>query len=232
MFAEYADAGYLGWRFAPGLRVFLDGRTPVHFDADDLYASRRGIRDLGVLDRLDVIYDLDAVAIRRDRPVCGPLAAEGRFVPVWADDLRVLFVKGAPTSVADPCLPPVDPTPAVGPRGADRADAWEDALSQGGAHEVRAQAEAVVDTYGHEVAPIVRLRLAEACAALRDDDCVAKQAWRAALEGQPGAMLFVRGVVDRLEPGPRKAHLEALIAGARKRPELFTVAGGSPRSGP
>ncbi|MCB9682463.1 MAG: hypothetical protein H6733_13445 [Alphaproteobacteria bacterium] len=209
VFDDYDVGGILGWRMAGRVRVLLDGRTPTHFDADDLYAWRRGVRDPEVFDTLDRAFGFAAVAIARDRPLCGALSGRG-WVPVWSDARRVLFLRTG-AAVPDACLPPVDPTPRQGDGGAGEIAAWDALLDAGRADDVVAAASAVVDRLGHEASPAVDLRLARACAMTGDAACVGSRAWRAALYGQPGALDLLAAVRDRLDDGPQR-RTDALLA--------------------
>lgn len=207
---EYDAGGYLGWRLAPDVRVSIDGRTPTHFDADELFLYRRMVRDEAVLAAVVGMHAPDAVAFRRDRPVCGWLA--DRFTPVWTDDRVVLFVASTEDpAVAEPCLTPVDPTPAVTVDPALLAR-WDGEATR---DEVRAEAAAVVAADGHEADPAVRGRLARACWAAGDMPCAVRQAWRGALQGDAVAT-EVLAVVPPPEGTPwvarvadLRAHLQA-----------------------
>ncbi|MCB9664385.1 MAG: hypothetical protein H6732_09740 [Alphaproteobacteria bacterium] len=188
--AEYDMGGVVGWRAGPsGWRVRIDGRTPVHFDADELFAYRKAVRDPAALELLLAQDAPRAVAMYRSRPTCVVLMASSSWGAVYTDERRVLFVKGAKPRVTMPCVLPEDPTPPS-QAGVDRLEGWDRALADGRAAEVRTQLEPLVEADGHEADPRVRLRLAQACGALGDAVCVGREGWRSALQGQPALDLL------------------------------------------
>lgn len=196
LFNEYDHGGWLGWRAKDRVRLLIDGRTPTHFDADDLFAWRRAVREGPVFHRLHRTWSFDAVAILRDRPLCAWLAKSPAWTATWVGEGRVLFQPSEEEGVEhpDPCLPPVDPTPRKEDGGAGFADAWAQALERGEAREVADAAAGVLATHGHEAAPVVRLRRAQACLALGEVECAAREGWRAALLGEVEAFSVLQDV--------------------------------------
>lgn len=209
VFNEYGHGGWLGWRVGDRVRLFIDGRTPTQFDADDLFAVRMGMQHGVVFERLDAMHRFDAVAVRRFQPVCTHLRSAAAWTPVWRDDELVLFVRSPARSPAvdAPCLPPWDPTPPEGDGGRAEARTWATWAPE----DVARAAEQALDHHGHEAAGLVRLARARACLALDDATCAAREAWRAALLGEPGAedvLVEVRGRVD----GRLAARVDRLLA--------------------
>jgi hypothetical protein len=213
MFNEYGHGGWLGWRVGDRVRLFIDGRTPTQFDADDLFAVRMGMQHGVVFDRLDAMHRFDAVAVRRFQPVCGHLASQPGWTPVWRDDELVLFVRSpardAPVEV--PCLPPWDPTPPEGDGGRAEAATWAAWRAAGRDADVVRAAHRVLDHHGHEAAGRVRLELARACLALDDVPCAAREGWRAALLGEPGAEDVLAATRGRVA-GRLAARVDHLLA--------------------
>lgn len=180
---EYDAGGYLGWRFAPDLRVSIDGRTPTHFDADMFFLYRQMRKQDDVAERLLDKYAPDAVAIRRDAPVCAHLAT--RLIPVWVGSREALFLPASEASpLPDPCLEPDHGLAMVDVDEASLAQ-WDAWLTEGRFTPVLAEAGGFVRTHKQEADPRALARLARACQATGDGACAARYAWRAAILGAP-----------------------------------------------
>jgi tetratricopeptide (TPR) repeat protein len=96
VFCEATVAGYLQWALAPGVRVFMDMRTPQPFDGEVFWLYREVAfgRDPAALERLEARWPIDAVLLPRDSALARalPRQPDGRFALAWADDQFVLFL--------------------------------------------------------------------------------------------------------------------------------------------
>jgi hypothetical protein len=79
VFAHYDLGGYLGWRGEGRLRVFIDGRTPTHFDEAWLAAWREASSDIDAFEALAAEHGIDGAVPSARQPLCRQLAAS----PGW-----------------------------------------------------------------------------------------------------------------------------------------------------
>jgi hypothetical protein len=97
VFTDYTSSAVVGFVGAERLRTYVDGRTPLYFDATDFAVAREMGRD-GValhngLDR----FRAHAAVVPRDSQVCTQLAAT--WTPVLVEPLYTTFVE-QPTAAA------------------------------------------------------------------------------------------------------------------------------------
>ncbi len=92
LFNDYDGGGWLGWAGDGELQVFIDGRTPTHFDARRFFAARRAAEDVGVFDALHAGQRFDGVLIRRDQGLCRGLLEHPEWAAAWFGEQRVLFL--------------------------------------------------------------------------------------------------------------------------------------------
>lgn len=91
LFNDYDGGGWVGWASGPEVQVFIDGRTPVHFDGERFAAARAAYEDVTAFAALDREHHFDAVLIRRDQGLCSGLADDPGWSATWFGEERALF---------------------------------------------------------------------------------------------------------------------------------------------
>lgn len=89
---DYDGGGWLGWAGDGDLQVFIDGRTPTHFDARRFFAARQAVEDVQVFDTLHAGQRFDGVLVRRDQGLCRGLVDHADWAPAWFGERRALFL--------------------------------------------------------------------------------------------------------------------------------------------
>ncbi len=107
LFTSYAAGGYLGWRLQGQARVYIDGRTPTHFDAQHLHSYLQALQEPAAFMRMHRALGFSAALVPRGTPLCQGLA-QG-WSPVWAGQRDVLFLPQTPAE-PDPaaCAAPLE----------------------------------------------------------------------------------------------------------------------------
>jgi hypothetical protein len=104
VFTDYNASAVVGFVGADRLRTFVDGRTPLYFDATDFAVSRDMSRDATALHNGLQRYSVRAAVARRDSEVCMQLAK--RWSVALVEPLYTTFVESAgqaPISRLRPC---------------------------------------------------------------------------------------------------------------------------------
>jgi hypothetical protein len=92
LFNDYDGGGWLGWAGDGDIQVFIDGRTPTHFDARRFFAARRAAEDVQVFEALHAGQSFEGVLIRRDQGLCRGLVAHPGWQPAWFGEQRAFFL--------------------------------------------------------------------------------------------------------------------------------------------
>ena len=92
LFNSYNWGGYLIWRLHPHYPVFIDGRTDLYDDAFIRRYLRVALARDDWQDTLDE-YGINVILIERDSDLTNLLRYVSEWVPVYADDLAVVFVR-------------------------------------------------------------------------------------------------------------------------------------------
>jgi len=107
LFNDYDGGGWVGWQLGPDVQVFIDGRTPTHFDGERFAAARAGYEGRAGFDPLHAEHRFDAVLIRRDQGLCADLEADPDWEVSWFGERRALFQPAAavprPVRRLSPC---------------------------------------------------------------------------------------------------------------------------------
>ncbi|HTU58480.1 MAG TPA: hypothetical protein VMF89_08600, partial [Polyangiales bacterium] len=104
VFTDYNASAVVGFVGADRVRTFVDGRTPLYFDATDFAVSRDMSRDGSALQNGLQRYNVRAAVARRDSEVCMQLAK--RWSVALVEPLYTTFVESpgrAPISQLRPC---------------------------------------------------------------------------------------------------------------------------------
>jgi hypothetical protein len=92
LFNSYSWGGYVIWRLHPHYPVFIDGRTDLYDDAFIRRYLRVAFARDDWQDTLDE-YGVNVILIERDSDLTNLLKYVSEWVPVYADDLAVVFVR-------------------------------------------------------------------------------------------------------------------------------------------
>jgi len=106
-FTDYDLGGWMGFERYGDARVYIDARTLVFHEDSRYFAQRAALADPAAFAMLDRRYAFDWVAIPRRAPTCGALARSVGWSPMFVDETRVLFVRGADPrrlQKIDPCV--------------------------------------------------------------------------------------------------------------------------------
>lgn len=104
VFTDYTSSAVVGFLAAGRLRTFVDGRTPLYFDATDFAVAREMGRDPVALHNGLQRYQVRAAVARRDSEVCAQLSKSWSVALV--EPLYTTFVeqsKGAGLTALQPC---------------------------------------------------------------------------------------------------------------------------------
>lgn len=88
----YRYGGYLIWELWPSVEVFIDGRTPTIYSADDFFFYKAAFSSYSVFRRLSRRYHINLVLLRRGQGLTGFLQEDKNWILVAFDDVSVLFV--------------------------------------------------------------------------------------------------------------------------------------------
>ena len=92
LFNDYDGGSWLGWDGDGKWQVFIDGRTPTHFDARRFFAARRAAEDVEVFEALHAGQRFEGVLVRRDQGLCPGLVDHPDWAAAWFGEQRVLFL--------------------------------------------------------------------------------------------------------------------------------------------
>ena len=104
VFTDYNASAVVGFMGADHLRTFVDGRTPLYFDATDFAVSRDMGRDSSALQHGFQRYGVRAAVAQRDSEACVQLAK--RWSVALVEPLYTTFVESpgpAPIAALRPC---------------------------------------------------------------------------------------------------------------------------------
>ena len=99
IFNDYDSGGYLGWQ-GPA-RVFIDGRTPVHFDEVWFARADEATRLPEAFFALDQQWGFDGAVVPKRAPLCEALDA--RWGAVWSGEAVALFLPGRASALRGAC---------------------------------------------------------------------------------------------------------------------------------
>lgn len=92
IYNEYDYGGFLIYE-NPGVKVFIDGRTPTVYSPHFFWKSRLAILDPARWKRLSAEYDITSALIKTREPFCNKLYEDREWAAVAFDDVAVLYLK-------------------------------------------------------------------------------------------------------------------------------------------
>jgi hypothetical protein len=98
LYNRYDEGGYLIW-FAPGRKVFLDGRQDPY--PPSLISEQKLVEASGIFERLFARYDVGCAYVPAESAVSANLARAG-WTPVFRDQSWAVFARNRAALVAQP----------------------------------------------------------------------------------------------------------------------------------
>lgn len=95
VFTTFEAGPAVGFMLDGRVKTYVDGRTPLVFDATDFAVARAAAADKTAFDLVRRRYGFEAAVVARRDPVCQALAADAAWAPVASEAKYTTFVPAA-----------------------------------------------------------------------------------------------------------------------------------------